>query len=284
MTPPVLSVRDERDRAVAARVIASGAPVAFYIGLFVVVKLLRPAWREADGGLFWRVKPGRPEWSKLPMLALPRHSVLLVDRAALHPEVRHLARRPRWEHLWRDVGAPLHVIAPMRRPARHVHPALVTTPDDAVAVAPDRQVSSTTAAFFWFDDPAWQDLAERAARAAPPHTYLGGTSFNEHGVQPPYTLEELQRSTPKEPVVAVVHDPVLERAGVFSSHTMVRLPLVGEEPSLVITREGSVGAAWVEDALGLPVRRLASTASASRRPGTTAEEIEARARTLRGAA
>lgn len=77
--------------------------MAFHIGLFVVVKLLRPAWRQADGGLFWRVKRGRAVWPKLPMLALPRHSVLLVDRAALHPVVRDLARRPRWEHLWRVV-------------------------------------------------------------------------------------------------------------------------------------------------------------------------------------
>lgn len=286
---PVLSLRDAGDRAVIAERLAAGQPAAFYLGLFTVVKLLRPPWREGDSQMFWRVKPARPGWSKLPMLALPRHSVRLLDPTRLHPDVRHLARREAWEGIWRSVGAPLHVIAPVRRPLRWLHPAVATSPQDLAASAADRPeardrvLDATTAACFWFDDPDWNDLAERVARRAPRGCVLGGTSFNEHGAHPPYTLAELVADLaerPDVPVSLVVTDERMEGAGVFSSHTMVRLPLVGEEPALVLAREGSVGEGWLTDALGLPVRRLASTATAARRPGTSAEEIERRARTL----
>ena len=290
--PPVLSLRDAGDRAAIAERLAEGQPAAFYLGLFTVVKLLRPPWREGDSGLFWRVKPARPGWSKLPMLALPRHSVRLLDPARLHPAVRPLARREAWEGIWRSVGAPLHVIAPVRRPLRWLHPAVATTPDDLAAFAADRPaardrvIGATTAACFWFDDPDWNDLAERLVRRATRGCVLGGTSFNEHGAHPPYTLAELEAdlaARPDVPVELVVTDERIEAAGVFGSHTMVRLPLVGEEPALVLAREGSVGEAWLEEALGLPVRRLESTATAARRPGTTAEEIERCARSLAGA-
>lgn len=283
MTAPILSIRHPGERREAAGVLASGAPVAFYIGLFILVKLLRPPWLETDSGFFWRVKPGRPSWSKLPVTALPRHSVRLVDGRRLHPAVRHLTRREEWEGIWERVGAPLHVIAPVR-PARFLHPALVTSPVETALPAPDRFVPVATSAFFWFDDADWRALAHDLVRRAPGRTFLAGTSFNEHGSHPPYTLAELHaalhRARPAD-LGAIVTDPVLEDAGVFSSHTMVRLPLVGEDPALVITRDGPVSAGWLEAQLGLPVRRLDSAAVASRRPGLEPGEVEARARCLR---
>lgn len=285
----VLSLRRPGERAAAARILAAGRPVAFYLGLFTVVKLLRPPWAERSSHVFWQVKPERPTWSKLPMVALPRQSVRLVDAGLVHPALRGLVRREPWERIWSSVGAPLHVIAPLRRPLRFLHPALATSPGDLAALAAhspaasDRLIGASTAAFFWFDDPDWRDLAERVTRAAPPRSALAGTSFNEHGAHPPYTLAELRTALaarPDLPVEAIITDERLEDAGIHGSHTMVRLPLVGEEPALVVTRDGTVGAAWLEEATGWPVRRLASTAVAARRPDVTADELERRTRRL----
>ena len=282
-------MRDPAGRRAAAKILAAGRPVAFYLGLFTIVKLLRPPWAERTSDVFWQVKPGRPTWSKLPMVGLPRHSVRLVDFRLVHPDMRVLARRERWERIWSSVGAPLHVIAPLRRPLRFLHPAMATSPGDLAALATDvpaasdRLIGASTAAFFWFDDPDWRDLAEQVTRSAPPRSALAGTSFNEHGAHPPYTLAELRtvlEARPDLPVEAVITDERLEDAGIFGSHTMVRLPLVGESPALVITRDGTVGGAWLEEATGWPVRRLASTATAARRPGITADELEQRTRLM----
>ena len=282
-------MRRPAERRAAARILASGRPVAFYLGVFTIVKLLRPPWAERGSDIFWQVKPARPSWSKLPMVALPRHSLRLVDFSLVHADLRVLATRERWERIWSSVGAPLHVIAPLRRPLRFLHPAVATSPGDLVELATDvpaagdRLLNASTAAFFWFDDPDWRDLAERVTLAAPARSVLAGTSFNEHGAQPPYTLEDLHtvlRARPDLPVEAIITDERIDDAGIFGSHTMVRLPLVGEEPAIVITRDGTVGAAWLEEATGWPVRRLASTAVAARRPGTTADQLEQRARHL----
>jgi hypothetical protein len=283
----VLSLRDRSQRQEAAGVIASGRPVAFFLGLFTIVKLLRPPWLERDSALFWRVKPERPTWSKLPMLVQPRHSLRLVDFAKVHPDLRVLHRREAWERLWTSVGAPLHVIAPLRRPLRFLHPAVATSPGDLatlaadVPAAHDRLVAVSTAACFWFDDPDWRALADAVTRQAPARSVLAGTSFNEHGAQPPYTLDDLRTvlaARPELRIDTVVTDERLEAAGLFGSHTMVRLPLVGEPPALVVTRDGSVGTEWLEQATGWPVRRLASTATAACRPGTTIAELDQRAR------
>jgi hypothetical protein len=283
---PVLSLRRADERAEAARLLAAGATAAFYLGLFTIVRLVRPPWREARPAAFATVKPARPPWSKLPMVAAPRHSVRLVDAATVHPAFRHLVRREAWEGVWSSVGAPLHVIAPVRRPARFLPPSIVTDPADLEAQAVgDRLLPVATAAFFWFDDPCWRDLADTVARRAPRRSFLAGTSFNASGEQPPYTLEELDAALAARadlPVDVVVHDEVIEAAGVFGSHTMVRLPLGHEPPALVVTRDGSVGAEWITEATGFAVLRLGSTATASRRDGFDAAAIERNARALAG--
>jgi hypothetical protein len=282
---PVYSLRSEADRALIARELAAGRSAAFYIGLFTIVKLLRPPWAEGTGGeLFWQVKPARPRWSKLPMVVEPRHAIRFVDFARVHPALRHLQRREEWERLWAH-RLPLHVISPLRQPLRFLHEAFRTTPGDlrghaaAAPTAADRLIEAETASFFWLHDPDWNALARRVALSAPARSYLAGTSFNKHGQHPPYTLDELQehvRDRGDLEFDLVVHDELIEQAGLHSSHTMVRLPLAGQEPELLMTRLGSVSAARLEQELGLPVRVLDSVAEASRQPGLTQADVESR--------
>lgn len=288
---PVYTLRDPADRRLIARELAAGRSAAFYLGLFTIVKLLRPPWAEGAGGeLFWQVKPERPRWSKLPMVTEPRHAIRFVDFSAVHPDLARLARREEWERLWAH-GLPLHVIAPLRGPLRFLHEAFRTTPHDlqghaaAVATAADRYIPAETASFFWLSDPDWNALARDVARCAPARSYLAGTSFNRHGQHPPYTLDELQehvRDRGDLEFDLVVHDELIEQAGLHSSHTMVRLPLAGQPPELLMTRLGSVSAGRLERELGLPVRVLDSVAEASRQPGLTQADVEARIAVLHG--
>ena len=289
---PVYSLREPRERDAAARELAAGRTGLFYLGLYTVVKTLRPPWVGDGGGeVFWRVKPERPRWSKLPMVIRPRDSIRLVDFSLVHPAFQRLRERPAWDQLWTAHGAPLHIIAPLRQPLWFVHPAFQTTPADLRAqagtdpAAADRALPCTTASLFWMEDPAWHDFALRVGLYSPPRTFFGGTSFNAHGEHPPYTLAELAefvQARGRLEAELVISDPVFEAAGVFSSHTMVRLPVRDEPPELVMTRRGSLGPEFLEEVTGHRVRVLDSVASASHQPGLSQEELERRLREFRG--
>ena len=283
---PVYSLRDPGERAQAARELAAGRAALFYLGLFTLVKVLRPEWHEGDGAeVFWRAKPDRPRWSKLPLVIRPQDSVRLVDFARVHPRFAGLATRERWASLWEKHGAPLHIIAPLREPQRFLHDAFRTRPEDLAAqalsnpIANDRSLTCATASMFWMEDPDWHDLALRVVLQSPPRSFLGGTSFNDHGEHPPYTYAELRTFLAGRddiPFELIITDPWFEEAGIHSSHTMVRLPLSDEPAELVMTRRGSVSPAFLESVTGFPVRALRSTASASSRPGLSETELERR--------
>jgi hypothetical protein len=80
---------------------------------------------------------------------------------------------------------------------------------------------------------------------------------------------------PDLPFDLVVTDRLLESCGGFSSHSLVRLPLTGEPPALVMLRWGSVSPQWLEEATGFEVRVLDSATQASRPPGVTDEQLRA---------
>src|SRR6266508_2908747 len=194
---PVLDVRETEDRREIARLMATGKAAAFYIGLFTIMRVIGPPWRDrGESSTFWSVKRGRPSWSKLPMFVRPARALRLADFGLVHPAFRWLRRRVRFEALWSH-GAPLHVVAPLRTPLRHLHPAFVTSPEDltesalAMRATRDRRIGRSTASMFWMDDAAWEDLAVRMEVACPARTWLAGSSFNDHGQPPPFTLSEL---------------------------------------------------------------------------------------------
>jgi hypothetical protein len=280
----VLDVRSVLDRADIARVVAEGHPVAFYMGLFTILRIIGPPWRDrGESATFWTVKRGRPTWSKLPVFIRPARAVRLIDWPAVHPAFRRLHHRERFEALWAH-GAPLHVVAPLRAPQRYLPDAIVTSPGDladaatGVAALGDRRLDSPTASFFWMSDPAWQDLAVRLEVACPPRSWLVGSSFNDHGAPPPFTLEELVgacRLRPDLPFELIVSDPLLDACGGYSSHTLVRLPLADEPPALVLLRWGSVSPQWLAESTGLEVRVLDSVSHASRPAGVTDKQLQA---------
>jgi hypothetical protein len=284
---PVLSLRDPEERDLAARELARGKPALFYLGLYTAVRTLRPAdFAGESAEYFWRVKPDRPRWSKLPLVIRPRDSVRLVDFSKVHPTFQHFRRREAWAALWEAHGAPLHVIAPLR-PLRLLNDAFQTTPGDlldqaaANPAAADRALEHATASMFWMEDPDWHDLALRVGLYSAPNTFFGGTSFNDHGEHPPYTFQELDaylRGRDDIPFEFVITDDWFEGAGIHSSHTMVRLPLRDEPPEWVMTRRGSVSPEFIAECTGHPVRALATTASASSQPGLSQDELERRLR------
>jgi hypothetical protein len=285
---PVYSLRDPRHRGAIVRALAAGQAAAFYLGLFTIIKALRPLEEGGDtGDLFWQVKPDRPRWSKLPLIIRPEDALPLIDFDLVHPDLWRLSLRDHFAGLWGSHGAPLHIIAPLRRPLPDLHPAFQTLPEDlreqaaAEAGAADRLLPCATASFFWMPDPAWDDLVDLLYRFSPPRTFLGGTSFNDHAQHPPYTYDELVAHVCRRgtfDVDLVITDELFEQAGVFSSHTMVRLPLVGESPELVVVRHGSITPERLAAGTGYPVRVLGSVKAASRRPGLSDEELEARLR------
>ena len=227
--------------------------------------------RAATGSLFWTVKRERPSWSKLPVFLRPRDGLRMADFSAVHPEYRRFRSRETFETLWSH-GAPMHVVTPIRPGLRNVNDVLITSSAEAAAVASDRIVPTRTAAMFWMDDPAWARLADALARRSGPMTFLVGSSFNDHGQHPPYSLEELHEHTARRSDLAytfVIHDRLLEECAGHSSHSLVRLPLVGEPPALVMLRHGTVSPEWLEETTGLPVVKLASATMAVRRDGST---------------
>jgi hypothetical protein len=281
---PLLDVRDPADRREIARLLAGGHPAAFYMGLFTIMRVIGPPWRDrGESASFWSVKRGRPSWSKLPVFMRPARALRVVDWDSVHPRFRVLRRREPFEALWSH-GAPLHVVAPVRPPQRYLPDAIVTSPDDlgdsarAVASLRDRRIARPTASLFWMADPAWRDLSVRLEVACAPRSWLVGSSFNDHGQQPPFTLEELAEHCEVRrdlPFDLVVTDQLLESCRGFSSHSLVRLPLTGEPPALVMLRWGSVSPRWLEDVSGFPVRVLDSVTAASRPAGVTDEQLKA---------
>jgi hypothetical protein len=281
---PLLDVRDAEHRREIARMMASGRPAAFYIGLFTIMRLVGPPWRDrGQQASFWSVKRNRPAWSKLPIFVHPRHALRLADFSDVHPLFRQFRRRERFESLWSH-GAPLHVVVPLRTPQRYLPPAVVTTPADlveasvAIPVAADRLVLRSTASMFWMQDAAWEDLAVRLDVASPVRSWMAGSSFNDHGRPPPFTVDELVtqcEARPDLPFDLVVTDRLLEECGGFSSHTLVRLPLRDEPPALVMLRWGSVSPEWLREVTGLDVRVLDSVSHASRPAGVTDDDLRA---------
>jgi len=288
---PVYSLRNPSHHEPAARDLAAGATAAFYGGLYGIVRAVRPAWDEhEDAETYWRAKPGRPRWSKVPLFMKPQDALRLIDFRLVHPDYRHLERRELFVRLYESHGAPIHVIAPLKEPLRFLHPAFKTNREDLArqaqgdVMAWDRVVAHTTACFFWMADPMWESLATLANLYSGPRVFYGVSSFNEHGKHPPYTFVELLAQVEAGGACQfelVINDDLYEKTGAFSSHTQVRLPMVGEAPELIVVRRGSVGPEWLAASTGYPVRVLDSAGVASRRPGLTDADLQAGLERLR---
>lgn len=300
---PVYNVRDPRHHEKIARAIASGDPGAFDVGIIgiliavedprgnLLLKREQAKQREesekgnSDDDLipneekFWRIKVGRPSSAKVPFMATPRIIPDYVDFDKLHPEFRHLKDRQARERLYKH---PLHVIWPVNDNPKIHRGAFVTTAQDSKngnPEKPDRWVSEDTVCIFVpGTDPDWRFIGERAGMYNP-HALFGVTSFNLHGELPPFNDEELvsylERRGPKDlEFEFFVHDPIAKASGLKSSHTQVRLPLVGEEPEIVVVRRGPVAADDIRRWTGYPTRVLESAALAKPASRAASEDAD----------
>jgi hypothetical protein len=257
----------------------------WYTGLFGVTLGVPPDYVASnEASRFWVIKPGRPATAKLPIFTTPRDGLNLIDFRLVHPRFRHLEQREHFERIWDNIPAPFHVVCPLRQPLPFFPQACQTTPADLAEQArdnpllADRLVPCTTAAFFYFADPAWMGLIDMFRLYGRSRVFFAGSSFNDHGEAPPYTFEELLdfvRDKQRFQFHMVVTDELYEACGAFSSHTQVRLPMPHEPPALVMIRKGSVSPEWLAAATGYVVRPLDSMTTASRPAGMTDAALRA---------
>jgi len=237
---PIYSIRDLAHHKLIAQAVADEVPMVVYGGVWAVFKGVK---RRSEGAGFFKVaKPGRPPESKVPMVCRPEDTQSFIDWSHVHPDFRHLRRRENFTKLWATHGAPLHLVAPIRSSLSSLPEEFKTSPEEFNARYPDAQaISCATAAFYWREDPYWRHFATLTSRYTHTQTYLGVSSFNPHGEEPPYTFGELveQVKIGRIPFELIVCDHIYENSRAFGSHTQMRLPLVGEEPKFSVLRLGS---------------------------------------------
>ena len=282
---PVYSIRDRAHVEAIAQAMSERRMAAFYGGLYGVIKgIRRPADDHPDDAeVYWQIKPDRPRSSKLPMFIRPADAMPLVDFEALHPEFRHLSDRARFEALWASHGGPVHFIVPLRDQLPELHPAFQTSTEGILRAAKgeagSRAPARVTASLMWMADAAWEGLAARLDALSDEPTYYGVSSFNDHGEHPPYTYAELVAFLDRKsdlPVDLIVNDEIFEASGAFSSHTQVRLPLVGEAAELILVRRGGMSPAWLTECTGYPVRSLEDAPQATRPEGLEDTDLQRR--------
>ena len=259
---PIFSVREPAHHKDIARAVASGVPVAFEVGVIGVLLAVNDPYTPLPDNwrTFWEIKRGRQPTDKVPMLMPPEHQWKIVDYDKLHPEFRRLRNLKDREKLYGQL--PLHVIMPFKESAIDVNRnVFVTEPKDTMSKPADLQVPVSTVCLFFQEDKDWRKVAEHASYINP-FAYYGVTSFNDHGEPSPWTLDDLATYTVKKgilpPYDVIVEDPIFREANIMSSHTQIRLPLVGEKPPIKIVRMGPVSGEMIEKQTGYTTEVLPS--------------------------
>lgn len=259
---PIMSIRNPADHRRIGETIASGVPVAFEVGVIGVLLAVNDPYTPLPDNwrTFWEIKRGRQPTDKVPMYMPPEHQWKIVDYEKLHPEFRKLRSMPEREKLYGNL--PLHIIMPFKESAKDVNQnVFVTYPQDLQNKPKDLQVPIPTVCLFFQEDKDWRRVAEHAMKVNP-FAYYGVTSFNDHGEPSPWSIDELAAYTVKKGVLppydAIVEDHIFRAADIRSSHTQVRLPLVGEDPTIRIVRMGPVTGEMIERQTGYQTEVLPS--------------------------
>lgn len=260
---PVYSIRNRDHHESIARLIASGKPVAFNVHVIgVLIAVQDPRGRSDNWREFWRIKNGREPQDKVPFMMLPRHQYRVVDFEKVHQYFRYLKNPDKRREFYGRL--PLHVIYPVKQNAAFIHQnAFITTFEDTLKKPEDQRVAVPTICVFSQADSDWEHVAERAARLNH-HALFGVTSFNDHGEQPPFNKAQFMDYIGGKGVLDVEGFVDDEFANGASSHTQIRLPLVGERPELVVVRRGLISADLIKAQTGHEVRVLESAKVASR--------------------
>lgn len=251
---PIFNLRDFSDQVEAARLVAQGKRMAMYGGVWGGFRAVK-RWDFAER-FFHEVKVGRPEEAKIPLMTLPENAVRIIDWSMVHEDFRFLEHYWNFKKLWENHGAFLHIIAPARETLKSLAPIFVTSAEEFMRRYPNSTpVSSPTIAGVWRDDPYLRHFATLIGRFSHTDMYIGVSTLNPHGEEPPYTFEEFKKDLsagriPAESVDLIVKDDSYERYQAFSSHTQIRLPFVGENPVLRVLRIGSLSPEGFGNATG----------------------------------
>jgi hypothetical protein len=243
---PVYDLRDVNHHKAISNAIANKDRIALFGGVWGVFKGVGSNTQKET--YFHTVKKGRPKESKIAMLVSPGVSSALIDWDKVHPQFRHLRDLSRFQDLWTPHGAFLHVIGPVNPKVTSLPDVFLTTPEDFKFRYPNLEpIQSPTACFVWRDDPYIEHVTDLAQHS--PQTninYVGVSTLNPHGIEPPYTYEELisylnnGQIDPNE-IDIIVRDSIYElNAKALGSHTQIRLPLDTETPVLKVMRIGSL--------------------------------------------
>lgn len=258
---PVYSVREPSHQEKIAQCMTSGDVVVFeaagVMGFMVAVNCDQSKgddnWKK-----FWEVKRGRSSTDKVPIMMLPEDQYKIVDFDKLHSEYRYLKDPERRKSFF---GAlPFHTILPLKDDAKEINRDVFVTQ----AGGPNKQ--ATICLYFQGGDRVWRDIAE-LTRSVNSGVHLGISSFNDHGEPPPYDFDELLTYIvikQRMDFGFVVRDPIAAKHGIRSSHTQIRLPLIGEQPYIIVVRKGPVSADTISKHTGHTVKISENAKFASR--------------------
>lgn len=251
---PVFDLRNLFHQVEAARLIAQGKRMAMYGGVWGGFRAVK-RWDFAER-FFHQVKVRRPEEAKIPLMTLPEDAVRMIDWSRVNENFRFLERYWNFAKLWKSHGAFLHIIAPVRETLKSLPPIFVTSPEEFNKRYPNSiPVSFPTVANVYREDPYLGHFATLIKRFSHTDMYIGVSTLNPHGEEPPYTFGEFKMDLSKGRIPArsidlIVKDDFYEKFEVFSSHTQIRLPLVGEEPTFRVLRIGSLSLDGFRNATG----------------------------------
>lgn len=241
---PIYNLRNVGHHEDIAKGLATGAKIAMFGGVWGVFKGV--AEKTEKEIYFHTVKKGRPQEAKIAMLTSPETSVGLIDWQKVHPDFKHLQDLSEFQKLWSSHGAFLHIIGPVKSFVS-LPEVFQTTPKDYKTRYPNaEQIQSSTACFVWRDDPYLENVTNITKKYLQQTTYIGVSTLNPHGKEPPYTYEELVTQLksgqidPNE-IDMIIRDSIYEPEFEFlGSHTQIRLPLNTETPILKVMRVGSL--------------------------------------------
>lgn len=273
---PVYDFRNLDHQEVVARKIANGAQVAMFFGVWAGFKAVDADVEEEP--FFYVAKPGRPKEAKIVVITHPETSHKLVDWSEVHPDFRFLEDLESFESLWDNHGAALHVIVPIKE-GIDFPKLFVTSPQEYATRYPNHApIAAPTVSVFWRKDKYLEHLLSRVGETSERPIFIGGTSLNRHGEDPPFTYGEFikhlnDHKVDPGAIDLVVRDSIDEGSGAHGSHTQIRVPLVGEkEPILRVYRIGTLSPEGFERATGIETRVMPDAKDVRRFPGVNIDQ------------
>lgn len=255
---PIYDFRDLGHHEPIARALSNGERLVMFAGVWGAFKAVKRNTKVEDF-FHKQIKPGRPWEAKVPLMTRAIDAKQLFDWSQVHKDFRFLQAYSEFRKLWTSHPAFIHISAPVRANLYSLQEIFITTPEDYLAIYGDGDaISVPTISVINRDDPYLLHLQTLVSlRYFHTTMYLGVSTANPHAKQPPYTDDELLKQiasgeTPAEAVDLIVEDPTYRKYNALGSHTIARLPLVGENPAIKILRIGSLSPEGFEHATGLP--------------------------------